>query len=61
MWSGMVSASMTSAPCSAAASRTTSSSRGQLPTLWTNAYFVATVGGAPHSIIKQYVENQRNV
>lgn len=33
----------------------------RLPTLWTNAYFVATVGGAPLSIIKQYVENQRNV
>lgn len=35
--------------------------RRRLPTLWTNAYFVATVGGAPLSIIKQYVENQRYV
>ena len=35
--------------------------RTRLPTLWTNSYFVATVGGAPLSIIKQYVENQRNV
>lgn len=35
--------------------------RRRLPTLWTNAYFVATVGGAPLSIIKQYVENQRHV
>ena len=33
----------------------------RLPTLWTNSYFVATVGGAPLSIVKQYVQNQRNV
>lgn len=33
----------------------------RLPTLWTHSYFVATVGGAPLSIVKQYVENQRNV
>ena len=31
----------------------------RLPTLWTNSYFVATVGGAPFSIIKQYIENQK--
>lgn len=35
--------------------------RRRLPTLWTNSYFVATVGGAPLEIIKQYVANQRNV
>lgn len=35
--------------------------RRRLPTLWTNSYFVATVGGAPLSIVKQYVANQRNV
>ena len=35
--------------------------RSRLPTLWTNSYFVATVGGAPLGIIKQYVANQRNV
>lgn len=35
--------------------------RSRLPTLWTNSYFVATVGGAPLSILKQYIENQRNV
>ena len=35
--------------------------RSRLPTLWTNAYFVATVGGAPLSIIKQYIENQKFV
>ena len=33
--------------------------RSRLPTLWTNSYFVATVGGAPLGIIKQYVANQR--
>jgi len=31
----------------------------KLPTLWTNSYFVSTVGGAPLSVIKQYVENQK--
>lgn len=33
----------------------------RLPTLWTNSYFVATVGGAPLEVIKRYVENQRSV
>lgn len=31
----------------------------KLPTLWTNSYFVSTVGGDPLSVIKQYVENQK--
>ncbi|MGC9221371.1 MAG: IS200/IS605 family transposase [Solirubrobacteraceae bacterium] len=31
----------------------------RIPTLWTNSYFVATVGGAPLSLVKQYIENQR--
>jgi putative transposase len=35
--------------------------RSRLPTLWTNSYFVSTVGGAPLSIIKQYIENQKYV
>jgi putative transposase len=35
--------------------------RSRLPTLWTNAYFVATVGGAPLAVIKQYIENQKSV
>lgn len=35
--------------------------RRRIPTLWTNSYFVATVGGAPLPIIKQYVSNQRHV
>jgi putative transposase len=34
--------------------------KSRLPTLWTNSYFVSTVGGAPLSIIKQYIENQKN-
>lgn len=34
--------------------------RRRIPTLWTNSYFVATVGGAPLSIVKQYIANQRN-
>lgn len=33
--------------------------RTRLPTLWTNSYFVSTVGGAPLSVIKQYIENQK--
>lgn len=33
----------------------------RIPTLWTNSYFVATVGGAPLSIIKQYIADQRRV
>ncbi len=33
--------------------------RTKLPTLWTNSYFVSTVGGAPLSVIKQYIESQR--
>ena len=35
--------------------------RTRLPTLWTNSYFVSTVGGAPLSVIKQYVEAQKSV
>jgi putative transposase len=35
--------------------------RSRLPTLWTNSYFVSTVGGAPLEVVKQYIENQKNV
>ena len=35
--------------------------KSRLPTLWTNSYFVSTVGGAPLPAIKQYIENQKNV
>ncbi|WP_318607044.1 transposase, partial [Mitsuokella jalaludinii] len=31
----------------------------KLPTLWTNSYFVSTVGGAPLGIAKQYIESQK--
>lgn len=34
--------------------------RSRLPTLWTNSYFVATVGGATLDVVKRYIENQRN-
>jgi putative transposase len=33
--------------------------RTKLPSLWTNSYFVATVGSAPLEIIKQYIESQK--
>ena len=35
--------------------------KSRLPTLWTNSYFVSTVGGAPLEIIKQYIESQKQV
>jgi len=35
--------------------------KSRIPTLWTNSYFVATVGGAPLEIIKQYIEQQKDV
>lgn len=33
----------------------------RLPSLWTNSYFVSTVGGVPLKMIKQYIENQKHV
>lgn len=35
--------------------------KSRLSTLWTNAYFVSTVGGAPLEVVKQYIENQKRV
>ena len=35
--------------------------KSRLPSLWTNRYFVSTVGGAPLSVIRQYIENRKNV
>ena len=35
--------------------------RTRLPSLWTNSWFVSTVGGAPLEIIKQYIEQQKHV
>lgn len=31
----------------------------KLPTLWTNSYFISTIGGVSLSAIKQYIENQK--
>ncbi|KKD38217.1 MAG: IS200/IS605 family transposase [Limnoraphis robusta] len=35
--------------------------KSRIPTLWTNSYFVATVGGAPLAVIKQYIKDQQLV
>jgi putative transposase len=35
--------------------------KSRLPTLWTNAYFVSTVGSAPLDVIAQYIEDQKRV
>ena len=35
--------------------------RTRIPTLWTNSYFVSSVGGTPLALIKQYIENQKRV
>ena len=33
--------------------------RSRLPCLWTNSYFVSTVGGAPLEVVRRYIENQK--
>jgi putative transposase len=33
--------------------------RTRIPTLWTNSWFVSTVGGAPLTAIKRYIEEQK--
>ncbi len=33
--------------------------KSQLPTLWTNSYFVATVGSISSAAMNQYIEQQR--
>ena len=35
--------------------------KSRLPSLWTNRYACLTTGGAPPSVIKQYIEGQKNV
>ena len=35
--------------------------KSRIPTLWTHSYFVATVGGAPLAVVKQYIEQQKDV
>ena len=34
--------------------------KSRIPTLWTNSYFISTVGGAPLAVMKQYIENQKD-
>lgn len=31
----------------------------RMPSLWTNRYFVSTIGGTLLDVIKQYIENQK--
>lgn len=35
--------------------------RSRLPTLWTNSYFVATVGSVSLETVKKYIEDQKGV
>lgn len=35
--------------------------KSRLPSLWTHSCFIATVGGAPLALIKQYIESQKSV
>lgn len=35
--------------------------KSRLPTLWSNSYFISTVGGAPLEVIKQYIQFQKEV
>ncbi len=35
--------------------------KSRLPSLWTNSYFVSTIGGAPLEVVKQYIEQQKHV
>lgn len=35
--------------------------RSRVPTLWTNSYFISTVGGVTLDIVKKYIEDQKNV
>ena len=33
----------------------------RIPAPWTSSHFVSAVGGAPLAIVRQYIENQKNV
>ena len=35
--------------------------RTRIPALWTSSHFVSTVGGAPLAVVRQCIENQKNV
>ncbi len=34
--------------------------KSRLPTLWTNSYFVSTIGSVPLEVVKQYIEQQKH-
>jgi putative transposase len=33
--------------------------KSKMPSMWTNSYFVSTVGGVTLDVVKKYVENQK--
>lgn len=35
--------------------------KSRLPCLWTNSYFVSTVGATSLDVVKKYIENQKGV
>lgn len=35
--------------------------KSRVPTLWTNSYFISTVGGVTLDVVKKYIEDQKNV
>lgn len=35
--------------------------KSRIPTLWTNSYFVSTVGGASLAQVRKYIERQKEV
>ena len=35
--------------------------KSRLPSLWTNSYFVSSVGGTSLDVVKEYIENQKGV
>ena len=35
--------------------------KSRIPSLWTNSYFVSSVGGTTLDVVKKYIEDQKNV
>ena len=35
--------------------------KSRMPNMWTNSYFCSTVGSVSLEVVKQYIENQKNV
>lgn len=35
--------------------------KSRIPSLWTNSYFVSTVGGTTLDVVKKYIEDQKGV